>query len=317
MDVAIGFDTSCYTTSAAAVDTQGHVIAFQRMLLPVAIGQRGLRQSEAVFAHVRQMPSVVEAMKTSLGGATIRIIAASDKPRDDAASYMPVFTVGVGHARTLSSLLGVGLVLVTHQQGHIAAGQLYNPPMADRFVALHLSGGTTELLLCDQGCITQLGGSLDLHAGQMIDRVGVAMGLPFPAGPALEQLAINNREPTTALIPVSLANADADCHLSGAETRCQQWIKQGSFSKERIAAEVFDVLSRTVARMLAAACQKTGAIQMLVVGGVASSTLLRSLVAQRLVKLGCMAELRFGQPEYSADNAAGVAWLGMQRYLAR
>lgn len=316
MDVAIGLDTSCYTTSVAAVDTAGNVVASQRMLLQVQSGQRGLRQSEAVFAHVRQMPALVRAVGEAIGGARICAVAASYAPTAREDSYMPVFTVGVSHAETLAGLLGVPCYRVSHQQGHIAAGQLGLPPMGERFVALHLSGGTTELLLSEQEELTPLGTSLDLHAGQLIDRVGVMMGLPFPAGPSLEALALHNMEPVASLLPANLARGDLDCHLSGAETRCRQWIEQSTYSNGKVAAETFDLVARTVARMLAAACEAAGVTQVLVVGGVASSGLLRELVARRLRKLGCGAELRFGKPEYSGDNAAGVAWLGMRRYLA-
>lgn len=319
MDVAIGFDTSCYTTSVAAVDAGGRVIAFQRMLLPVQSGQRGLRQSEAVFAHIRQLPRLVGAFGDQLKTAQAKpvAVAASVTPTDLPDSYMPVFTVGESHARTLASVLDVPFYGVSHQQGHIAAGQLEQPPLAERFLAFHLSGGTTEMMLWDQGTLTPIGGTLDLNAGQLIDRVGVALELPFPAGPSLEALAARYPQPTEALIPASLANGDLHCHLSGAETRCQNWIAAGTMTGEAIAAEVFDLLARTIARMIAAGMRKTGAAQALLVGGVASSSLLRQKIAQRLEKLGERVELRFGKPEYSADNAAGVAWLGMTRLETR
>jgi len=319
MDVAIGFDTSCYTTSVAAVDAGGRVIAFQRMLLPVQSGQRGLRQSEAVFAHIRQMPLLMEPLRSQLvaAQATPVAAAASITPTDAPGSYMPVFTVGESHAKTLAAVLNVPFIGVSHQQGHIAAGQLEQPPVAERFIALHLSGGTTEMMLWEQGKLTPLGETLDLNAGQLIDRVGVALGLPFPAGPALEALAKQWNKPTEALVPANLANGDLNCHLSGAETRCQQWIASGVMPGEEIAAEVFDLLARTLARMIVAGAQKTDAAQALLVGGVASSGLLRQKLQQRLEKLGSRVDVRFGKPEYSADNAAGVAWLGMQHYLAQ
>ncbi len=311
--VAIGFDTSCYTTSIAAVDAGGHVLASHRMLLPVQSGQRGLRQSEAVFAHVRQMPLMAERLRAELAGASVCAVAASAAPAEGESSYMPVFMVGLSHARTLAAVLGVKCYEVTHQQGHIAAGQLELEPLAEPFVALHLSGGTTELLHVANGHIVSLGGSLDLHAGQLIDRVGVAMGFAFPAGPALEKLALTGN--AQALIPVSMDRGDLACHLSGAETRAMQWLQNAELPLEQIATEVFDLLARTVARLLIAACKAAGTDRALVVGGVSSSTLLRELLARRLDKAGARLCLHFGRPEYSADNAAGVALLGMRRYL--
>ena len=317
MRVTLGFDTSCYTTSAAAVNEQSEVIAASRMLLPVKQGERGLRQSEAVFAHVRQMPLVMDGLREQLKDQDVEIVAvcASASPRDEEDSYMPVFTVGFGHAKVLADVLDVPLYETSHQQGHVAAGLIGNKQPEEPFVALHLSGGTTELLACENSRLTLLGGCADLHAGQVVDRVGVAMGLPFPAGPHLEKLAMSYEGAVESLLPVSVEKDGLTCHLSGVETRAQQWIKEGKMSHEQIAAEVFDVLARTVARLLTGACQKANAKQALVVGGVASSTLLREQLKRRLAKQRRNIEVLFGQPQFSADNAAGVAAIGIKKYL--
>ena len=228
---------------------------------------------------------------------------------------MPVFTVGLGHARVLADVLGVPLYTTSHQQGHIAAGLVGNQEPEEAFAALHLSGGTTELLECRDGKLTLVGGCADLHAGQLVDRVGVAMGLGFPAGPALEKLAMSYEGKVENLLPVSMEKDGLTCHLSGVETKAQQWIREGKMSREQIAAEVFDVLARTVSRLLLGACEKTGVRQALVVGGVASSTLLRELLQKRLSKQRKPIRVFFGQPQYSADNAVGVAAIGMKQYL--
>ena len=317
MRVTLGFDTSCYTTSAAAVNEQGEVVAASRLLLPVKQGERGLRQSEAVFAHVRQMPLVMEELQKQLEGQNVQIAAvcASSAPRDEEDSYMPVFTVGLGHACVLAAALNVPLYETSHQQGHIAAGLIGNREPDDTFTALHLSGGTTELLACRASGLELLGGCADLHAGQVVDRVGVALGLPFPAGPHLEKLAMSCEETVESLLPVSMEKDGLTCHLSGVETRAQQWIREGKLSREKIAAEVFDVLARTVARLLTGACAKANTQTALVVGGVASSTLLRAQLQKRLAKQRTKIRVMFGQPQFSADNAAGVAAIGMKKYL--
>ena len=319
MNVVLGFDTSCYTTSAAAVNEQGQVVGSYRMLLPVPNGQRGLRQSEAVFVHVRQLPQVMRELSEAIenAGAKVCAVAASHTPREAEESYMPVFMVGSGHADVLADVLKVPAYRFSHQQGHIAAGQIGTVEMRERFVALHISGGTTDLLLSDHGRLSAMGGSLDLHAGQMIDRVGVAMGLPFPAGPALEKTAMRCDAKPQSILPVSMAQGDLCCHISGAETGCERLLEQGILPKETLALEVFDFLARTVARLLIAGCAKADAKQALVVGGVASSVLLRQLVGERLKKAGSAIEVVFGQPEYSADNAAGIALLGMQEHLQK
>ena len=317
MRIALGFDTSCYTTSAAAVNQQGEVVAFARKLLPVEAGQRGLRQSEAVFAHVRQMPQIMQELQQQLQTLDAQIVAvcASDRPCDGEESYMPVFTVGLGHATTAASLLNVPLFTTTHQRGHIAAGLIGHQPLQQPHLALHISGGTTDLLLCSDEKIELLGSSLDLHAGQLVDRIGVSLGMGFPAGPALEQLAMSCTEAPQALIPCSMDKQDLSCHLSGAETKVSQLMKAEKITREEAALEVFDLLSRTISRMLLAGSQKTGAKQALVVGGVASSTLLRQMIVKRLKKARHPLQLVFGDPRYSSDNAAGVAAIGMQQYL--
>ena len=293
------------------------MVAASRMLLPVKQGERGLRQSEAVFAHVRQMPLVMDELKKQLTGKDVQVVAAcaSASPRDEEESYMPVFTVGLGHAKVIADVLDVPLYETSHQQGHVAAGLIGHQQPQEAFVALHLSGGTTELLACEDGKLTLLGGCADLHAGQVVDRVGVSMGLPFPAGPHLEKLAMSYDGQVESLLPVSMEKDGLTCHLSGVETRAQQWIREGKMSNEKIAAEVFDVLARTVARLLMGAGEKANAKKALVVGGVASSMLLRQLLSNRLAKQRKPVQVIFGQPQFSADNAAGVAAIGMKKYL--
>lgn len=182
------------------------------------------------------------------------------------------------------------------------------------FLALHLSGGTTEILLSEAGRLTLLGGSLDLHAGQLVDRTGVRMNLPFPAGPLLEKLAMEGvrQGKTQGLIGVSIKGVD--CCMAGAENKIARWMDEGSMSHEQIAAEVFDFLARTIERQIEAACEQTNCRQALLAGGVASSLLLRELLQARAKKRRLDCRLCFARPELSGDNAAGVALLGAEMF---
>ncbi len=312
--VVIGLDTSCYTTSAAAVTTDGQVVASCRKLLPVPKGQRGLRQSEAVFIHVRQLPEQIEALSKHLTDCEIAAVCASARPRDDEASYMPVFHAGDAQGRSIAALLGVPCFSTTHQRGHVAAASVDSGIAPGDLLAVHLSGGTTEILTLTDDRLTLLGGTLDLHAGQVVDRVGVAMGLPFPAGPYLEKLAVQGK--SQALLPVSMADGDLNCHLSGAETQVQRWLAQGKMSNEDVAREVYDLLARTLTRMVIAASNKTGIHQVLMAGGVASSSLFRMLVTERIRRRDPSMHVCFGKPEYSGDNAVGVALIGAEKLRA-
>ena len=249
--VVLGFDTSCYTTSVAAVDLAGNPVVSCRKLLPVAMGERGLRQSDALFIHVRQLPGLVEELAEQIRGREIVAVCASTKPREDENSYMPVFQAGDAQARGVAALLGVPCFASNHQRGHIEAALVGTGIPEGPLLAAHLSGGTTELVQYDGEHVTLIGGSHDLHAGQVVDRTGVALGLAFPAGPHLEELA--RRGASQARLPVSMEDGGLYCHLSGAETQIQRWIQREALPPEDIAREVYDLLARTVARMVVAA----------------------------------------------------------------
>lgn len=309
--VVIGLDTSCYTTSAAAVTVDGRVIASCRKLLPVREGERGLRQSEAVFIHVRQLPERLEELSRHIAGMEIAAVCVSRCPRDEEDSYMPVFQTGDAQGRGLAAMLGVPCFASTHQRGHIAAAAVDSGVREGDLLALHLSGGTTELLALQGERLTLLGGTLDLHAGQVVDRTGVALGLPFPAGPHLEELAVRGH--AEARLAANLADGDLHCHFSGAESQIQRWIQAGTVSREDIAREVYDLLARTVSRMVCAGARHTGIRQVLIAGGVASSALFRQLLRERVAKRDRGLRVCFGRPEYSGDNAVGVALIGAQK----
>jgi len=312
--VVLGIDTSCYTTSSALVDLDGGIVASSRRLLTVEEGQRGLQQSQGLFQHVRNLPQMIENVMLDAPHARIVAVCASTRPRPAEESYMPVFRAGESQARAAAAMLRVPFYPVSHQEGHVRAAMVDSGLDSGKpFLALHLSGGTTEILLCKEGGIRLLGGSLDLHAGQLVDRMGVKMNMPFPAGPSLEKLAMQGT--AKGLIGVSVKGVD--CCMAGAENKATRWLEQGEMPREQIAAEVFDFICRTVYRQIEAASEATGARQALLAGGVASSTHLRAMLEARAKKRGLPCRLHFSRPELSGDNAVGVALLGAQEYCAQ
>ena len=311
----LGLDTSNYRTSVAVVSEEGRVLLNYRELLPVPAGERGLRQSEAVFAHIRQLSAAEKALRQITEGP-VAAVAASTAPRDGADSYMPVFMAGASFGRLTAAALGVPFIGTTHQRGHLAAAKAGTElDRAENYLALHLSGGTTDLLEVHGAGIAQIGGSLDLHAGQLVDRAGVAMGLGFPAGPELEMLALQGN--SRGLLGCSMSDGDLTCHFSGAESQVQRWIKEGKVNREDTAREIYDVLARSTARMLAAGAEKTGLYSALVTGGVASSPLFRLMLVQRITARRSSLKIVFGQPEMSGDNAVGVALIGLKEIQNR
>ena len=307
----LGLDTSNYRTSVALVSEEGEILLNLRELLPVPAGERGLRQNEAVFAHLRQLSAAEAALRRAAGG-TVAAVAASTAPRDGADSYMPVFMAGASFGRLAAAAMGVPFIGTTHQRGHLAAAKAGTDlENAGNYLALHLSGGTTDLLEVREESVTQIGGSLDLHAGQLVDRAGVALGLSFPSGPELEALAAGAR--SEGLLGCSMDDEDLSCHFSGAESQVQRWIREGKLSREQTAREIYDLLARTIARMLCAGTKKTGLRQALVTGGVASSALFREMLLERLYGKRQAPRTVFGHPEMSGDNAVGVALIGWKK----
>lgn len=317
----LGLDTSAYTTSAAVIDNNGNLVDEERQLLTVLPGERGLQQSQAVFQHIQNLPMIITRLfercsDLSLGDLTG--VAVSQRPRPVEGSYMPVFRVGLSLAESLSTMSRVFLKRVSHQEGHLRAG-LFSAggPTADRFLAVHFSGGTSELLKVDRltggFAINILGATTDLHAGQLVDRVGVRLGLPFPAGPALEALA--NKSQTPEESPFYLPSAVKGCNFSfsGAETKARSWIETGG-SPINVARAVEACIAKTLEKVLRQAIRDTGIKDILFVGGVMANQYLRQRLKQRLEHPAIQAKLCFAAPHLSSDNAVGVALLAFDEW---
>ncbi|HSK69407.1 MAG TPA: O-sialoglycoprotein endopeptidase [Candidatus Limnocylindria bacterium] len=307
----LGLDTSCYTTSCALVDTQGRILANARRMLNVPAGERGLRQSEALFAHVTRLPDLIEQAVAEAGRPQVIAICASDRPADGDDSYMPVFRAGASFARSAAAVAGARCYTTTHQRGHLAAALLDNPGFPAEFLAVHLSGGTTQLLKIAQDRVEALGGTGDISAGQLLDRVGVALGMRFPAGAEMEGLAWDAAP--TGRYPS--ATKGYSLHFSGAEAAAQRDAQAGALPQGQIAAELFDVIARSLAKILARAAEDTGIRDVLLCGGVASSSLLLERMRARADRLHTSLRITRGKPALSSDNAVGVAVIGLRKLM--
>jgi len=319
-DYFLGIDTSNYTTSAAVVDEKAQVIANIRQLLPVPPGHRGLRQAEAFFWHVKNLPSVMDQLAAAVPDLQRRLRAAAvtTAPRPVEDSYMPVFLAGTSLAQSIAAILAVPCYSLSHQENHLWAGLLSaRGPEAQRFLALHLSGGTTDILevTAAEGYrfqIRRLGGSTDLHAGQLIDRIGVAMGLPFPAGSELERLALSGRPK----VSIPSYHKEGSISFSGAEAAAMRLLAadgEKGICKEDIARAVLLNIARTVEKLLRWASKQIAVEQALLVGGVCANSLIRTALTERLPEL----QLHFAAPELSTDNAAGAAVFAGVSYHGR
>ena len=307
----LGLDTSNYTTSAAVFDGEGG--RNQGRLLEVRPGELGLRQSDALFQHVKHLPEVVEALLGEGGLGTVQAVGASTCPRAVEGSYMPCFLAGASQGQVLSQVLGVPFYAFSHQQGHLAAaawsaGRL---DLLDRpFLAWHLSGGTTELLRVEPGedgvavRAEILGGTSDISAGQLIDRTGVLLGLPFPAGKEVEKLSRQAQKREYYKAKVN----GLTFSLSGMENKVRQMVQRGEEPAE-IAWFAQETVCRVVQACTKAAMEVYPGLPVLCSGGVASNGRLKELLRQNCGAL-------FAQPQFSTDNAMGTAiltWRALER----
>ena len=308
--VVIGIDTSNYTTSCAICDTNGVVLENYKELLPVKDGEKGLRQSDAVFAHVKNFQIISSKIKEKHEDYEIVAIGYSAYPRDAAGSYMPCFLVGQAVSEMIASLYNIYSFHFSHQAGHIQAA-LYSAKLNSNepFVAFHVSGGTTEILLVtpkEGGYdISLIGGSDDLNAGQAIDRIGVHMGIPFPCGKQIENLAQSN---TKKIPKCKICTKDLSCNLSGLENMAIKLYKETN-DEYLVAAFTLEFISRTLEQLTDVIKQKYGDIKVVYAGGVMSNKIIQSNLAKKFENV------YFSEPEFSSDNACGIAILTYKKFI--
>lgn len=313
----LGIDTSNYKTSVALVTSEGKIICNLQRFLDVKKGERGLRQSVALFQHVNRLPEMLEeAFGLLPSDAVLDGVAVSSKPRPIEGSYMPVFLAGFSAARTIAAARSIPLLAFSHQEGHVAAvlhgSSLENE---ERFLSFHFSGGTSECLLVSGGQLTIAGGSKDLAFGQVLDRVGVAMGFDFPCGQEIDRMALEEIKGSSGkagkvrdnLLP-KIKCEDGYINLSGIETRCQRMMESGgdNMSDSLLSAMLMDRICQAMADQTGQLAEKYHVADALFAGGVSSSQYIRKYLPERLSGIRCC----FGEPSLSCDNAVGVALLG-------
>ena len=301
--LTLGIDTSNYATSLAVFDTNaGEVVCDCKKFLPVKAGQLGLRQSDALFHHTAALPDLLAELGTKADLTQIGAVGVSAKPRPVEGSYMPCFLAGVNAAAAFALGKGIPLIHTTHQQGHIAAA-LFATGERELFeqenLVFHVSGGTTDLLLC-QGAerITPLGTSQDLYAGQAVDRLGVKLGYPFPAGVYVSELAAQCTEKVHPKVSVKGVN----CSLSGLENQYTKLLAEGK-DPAYVCKYCLICVAETLTRMARTALEDHPGLPVVFAGGVMSSDLIRTYVSARV------SGARFVPGKFASDNAIGVSIL--------
>lgn len=298
----LGIDTSNYTTSIAVADETGY--RHRRTILEVKTGERGLRQSDALFLHTVNLPRLFSEIDIG----KIDAVSYSEKPRDIEGSYMPCFLAGKAAATAAASAAGVPLFAFSHQAGHIMAAlkscEAGEEALGREFLAFHISGGTTELLHVKRKAVgfdvAIVGETLDINAGQLIDRAGVLLGLKFPCGMELEKLAVQGK---TTKLHTCIKNGN--CNLSGAENKIIQMYNSGE-TAENIARYAIDFVCETILGMSRYAREAHRSLPILYAGGVMRDNIIRDRLT------GEMENIYFAENELSSDNAVGTAYLGLE-----
>lgn len=307
--IVIGIDTSNYTTSLSLMREDGALIANLKRPLPVRAGECGLRQSDAVFAHIKNIPDIMREARSLIDSSEILAVGVSERPRNVDGSYMPCFLSGVSVAEGIAAALGVPLFKYSHQCGHIMAA-IYSSGRFDllsgeEFCAFHISGGTTEMLrvkYSENAFLTELiGGTLDLNAGQLIDRVGVYMGLPFPAGIHMEKAALLNSSKTPSRKPKI---SDLKINLSGIENLAKKMYDE-SGNKELTASFVLNHIADSLIMLCEDYENRFGKSSFVFAGGVMSNSIIKEKIQSKF-------SASFAKPEMSADNAVGIARLTLE-----
>lgn len=308
MSIYLGVDTSNYTTSTAFIDDEG-VIKQQKQLLPVKEGERGIRQSDAVFHHTKAYPALLGELLKNTNEKPVAI-GVSVTPTTEKGSYMPCFLVGEAASTALAETLKVPLFKFSHQQGHIAAA-LYSTNnlhlLNERFIAFHVSGGTTDAVLCeydkkDLFKVTPISSSNDLKAGQAIDRIGVKMGINFPCGKEIEKLALKSDKKYKNRIKLY----NGDCSLSGLENKALKMLDEGN-SNEDVSMFLLTFIADTLCAMVDDIFSKYSTLPLVFAGGVMSNSIIKEIITSKYPAF-------FAPPEFSCDNAAGISVLTQLKY---
>ncbi len=308
----VGIDTSNYTTSAAVCTEDGEIVANLKEPLPVRAGECGLRQSDAVFSHVRNLPVLMARLREAVKDYTVRAVGCSVRPREAEGSYMPCFLAGRAAAEAFAAAIDIPVLQFSHQDGHIMAA-LYSSGASERllqapFAAFHVSGGTTEVLhvtpTARRFSVRLVGETADLNAGQAIDRVGVMMGLDFPCGKEIEALAATYTGKTPR---PRVCVRDGKCNLSGLQNLAEKlWRETGD--RAAVSAYVLSFVGQTLRQMTAQLDQAYPSLPIVYAGGVMSNRYLQELLGKR-------PDTYFAAPQFSADNAAGTALLCRRDFL--
>lgn len=307
-NLILGIDTSAYTTSIAIAEAAtGKIVSDLRRVLSVGKGQKGLRQQEAVFQHLKNFIELYEQIDVDL--SEINTVSVSSRPRNVEGSYMPVFTVGQNFGRTIAKTLNAEYLEYSHQENHIGAALIQCYKEINRnILAIHISGGTTEFLhvnKLNKGYEAEIiGGSRDITLGQLIDRIGTCMDFQFPCGYHMEKYLQDNTDIEKIKYPSITKNSFIN--LSGMENYYKNLYMSNKYNKASVVNSLFEYVSGCILNITEQLQPQYKFDAIIVTGGVASNNIVRDKITERF---NSEVKLVFPSISNSSDNAVGNAYL--------
>lgn len=308
MSLVLGIETSCDETGVGLV-RDGRLLADA---LASSVAQHasfgGVVPEVASRAHVEAMvPTIDRACaegKVTL--ADVDAVAVTAGP-----GLAGALLVGVAAAKALAQGLGVPLYAVHHLAAHVAVDTLEHGPLPQECVGLLVSGGHSSLVIVEDPAAPQLlGETVDDAAGEAFDKVARLLGLPFPGGPEIDRLAGGGDPAAIAFPRGKHDDGSLDFSFSGLKTAVARWL--AAYGSDAPAADVAASFQEAVVDVLSAkavaACRLRGADTLIIGGGVAANSRLRSLAEERCAAAGL--RLRIPRPGLCTDNGAMVAALG-------
>jgi N6-L-threonylcarbamoyladenine synthase len=312
--LVLGIETSCDETGVGVV--RGLELLADAVASSVDEHARfgGVVPEVASRAHLEAMsPTFDRALATAgVRAGQIDAVAVTAGP-----GLAGALLVGVAAAKAYAFALGKPLYGVNHLAAHIAVDQLEHGPLPSPAVALLVSGGHSSLLLVQDVAreVIPLGATIDDAAGEAYDKVARVLGLPFPGGPPIDRAAREGDSAAISFPRGKYGDGTLDFSFAGLKTAVARWVEAREAAGEPVpvtdvAASFQEAVADVLTRKAVQACQRHGVADLIIGGGVAANSRLRSLAAQRCADAGI--RLRVPRPGLCTDNGAMVAALGAE-----
>lgn len=318
--IILGMESSCDETSAAVVEMSGEG---RKILSDIVASQieihrlyGGVVPEIAGRAHIEAVSGITcEALdKAGVKLSDIDAVAVTSHP-----GLIGALLVGVNFAKSLAYANGIPLVGVNHVRGHVAAAYLAHEDLCPPFVAVVVSGGHTAIFrVRDYNDYEVIGTTRDDAAGEAFDKIGRVIGLPYPAGAAMDRLACEGRAGSIVLPSPALTGDTLDFSFSGIKTAALNYIHNAEQRGEPIAhadlaASYTDRIVTAIAKKTAKAMEMTGLDRVVLAGGVAANSHLRRVLDETCRQKG--GRLFVPPVSLCGDNAAMIAAAGYYEFL--